>query len=191
MPLSDAAATVYTVLVCILHAGCLGRGFYLALTNWRQVCRVIQKTFAELHCARFHLEEKFFMETKATELRLRVAQIYTHLLLLVSGPFIAWTIWVPWQGQTMMTDALRWAILTFFAASTLHFMRPGVLSTSTASACYLGGMGMGLVVIYAAMDELRSRESAAAADVHEAAIVPLIFAFFFRVWDQDWAFTPR
>ncbi|CAE7763102.1 DNAH7 [Symbiodinium sp. CCMP2456] len=182
MPLSDAAATVYTVLVCILHAGCLGRGFYLALTNWRQVCRVIQKTFAELHCcARFHLEEKFFMETKATELRLRVAQIYTHLLLLVSGPFIAWTIWVPWQGQTMMTDALRWAILTFFAASTLHFMRPGVLSTSTASACYLGGMGMGLVVIYAAMDELRSRESAAAADVHEAAIVPLIFAFFFRV----------
>ncbi|CAE7198728.1 DNAH7 [Symbiodinium microadriaticum] len=181
MPLSDAAATVYTVLVCILHAGCLGRGFYLALTNWRQVCRVIQKTFAELHCARFHLEEKFFMETKATELRLRVAQIYTHLLLLVSGPFIAWTIWVPLQGQTMMTDALRWAILTFFAASTLHFMRPGVLSTSTASACYLGGMGMGLVVIYAAMDELRSRESAAAADVHEAAIVPLIFAFFFRV----------
>ena len=128
------------------------------------------------------------METKATELRLRVAQIYTHLLLLVSGPFIAWTIWVPWQGQTMMTDALRWAILTFFAASTLHFMRPGVLSTSTASACYLGGMGMGLVVIYAAMDELRSRESAAAADVHEAAIVPLIFAFFFRVRDQDWAF---
>ena len=183
----DAPASAYMVLVGLLQVACLGRGLFLALTHWRQVGRVIQKTITELHCcaccaSRFDLEEKsYMMETKATELRLRAAHIYVHLLLLVSGPAIAWTIWVPWHGQTMVTDAQRWATLTFFGASTVHFIRPSVLSTVTAFALYLGGMAMGIGVIYAAMDEMRSRESAADTDVYEAAMTPLIFAFFFRV----------
>ena len=180
---SDPSEAVFLVLGCLTHLICLSRGMYLALMHWQQLCKLIRSAVADLrYCAKgFNYQEAPFLEAKVTNLRVRVAHIYVHLLLLVSGPLIAWTIWVMWQGRSRLTEPSRWAILIFFVAGTVHFIRPRVLSAANASYWYVAVMAMGLVGICAAMDELRSRETAAP---HEAAVAPLFFAFFFRVRGQ-------